>query len=108
MSLADLSEDKLQAAIKTLSSPEKHMYKVVDVRDTASVDAWIEATVQDFGKVDGAVNMAGVSTQKRNISDMLDEAYDFVFGVNIMGVFKCLRAEMRAMKTGAIASFPNS
>lgn len=36
------------------------MITKVDVRDSQAVNSWIKETVEHFGKLDGAVNCAGV------------------------------------------------
>jgi len=100
ISMADQNKEGLQRTKSTLPGHDqnRHMYTVVDVRNTDSVEAWITATLQTFGKLDGAVNMAGVITPATPITDASDESWDFVMGVNAAGVFKCLRAELKAMK----------
>lgn len=109
ISLADLNEEGLQKAISTLSGSDdndRHFYRVVDVRKTASVDAWIKTTIQKFGYLDGAVNMAGVITKATPIVDASDQDWDFVMDVNATGVFRCLRAQLNAMngRGGSIVS----
>lgn len=108
ISMADQNKEGLQRAKSTLPGHDqnRHMYTVVDVRNTDSVEAWITATLQTLGKLDGAVNMAGVITPATPITDASDESWDFVMGVNATGVFKCLRAELKAMKDsrGSIVS----
>ncbi|EEU35119.1 uncharacterized protein NECHADRAFT_19041, partial [Fusarium vanettenii 77-13-4] len=61
LSSADLNETVLKMAVKLLQgSHERYLAVPVDVRKSASVNAWIEKTVQHFGKLNAAVNMAGV------------------------------------------------
>lgn len=88
------------------------MWQLVDVRSTQSVDEWIDATVALYGKLDGAVNMAGVISQATAIDESNDEDWDFVIGVNATGVFKCMRAQIRAIKrsggVGSIVSRQNT
>ncbi|KAF5012215.1 hypothetical protein FDECE_1731 [Fusarium decemcellulare] len=105
LSLADVNETALKKAIDSLpGSPEKYLAVAVDVRKSASVDAWIEKTVQHFGKLDAAVNMAGVLGPSGPLTDITDEQLNFVFSVNANGVFNCLRAQLKAIKTGSIVS----
>lgn len=107
ISLADLNDSGLKTAVATLAGFEdrRHMYQVVDVRSTQSVDAWIDATVKMYGKLDGAVNMAGVITKAMTVDESRDEDWEFVMSVNATGVFKCLRAQIRAIKaTGGVGS----
>lgn len=97
ISLADLNEQGLKTAIASLPNPNSHMYFPIDVRKSDSVNAWIEQTVQRLGKLDGAVNMAGIITAGCPITEMTDENWNFNFDVNARGVFFCLRAQLKAM-----------
>ncbi|KAF4470863.1 Short-chain dehydrogenase reductase SDR [Fusarium albosuccineum] len=105
LSLADVNEIALKKAIESLpGSPEKYLAVAVDVRKSASVDAWIEKTVQNFGKLDAAVNMADVLGPSGPLTDITDEQLNSVLSVNVNGVFNCLRAQLKAIKTGSIVS----
>ncbi|KAJ6005143.1 hypothetical protein N7540_012942 [Penicillium herquei] len=100
ISLADINEAAVKSAQESLSG-KNHIYTVVDVRRSEDVDAWINSTVEKLGKLDGAVNMAGIISPAQPITEISDETWDFNFGVNTRGVFFCLRAQLRAMKAGA-------
>ncbi|KAJ5132050.1 hypothetical protein N7448_006208 [Penicillium atrosanguineum] len=100
VSLADINESAMKAATESLTGSDKHMYTVVDVRHSHSVDAWIRSTVEKLGKLDGAVNMAGVISPAKPITEETDETWNFNFEVNARGVFFCLRAQLRAMGDG--------
>ena len=100
ISLADLNEEAVKAAAKSLPGSDKHMYTVMDVRNSQSVNNWIESTVQRLGKLDGAVNMAGVITVATPVAEETDDNWDFTFAVNARGVFSCIRAELKAMTAG--------
>jgi NAD(P)-dependent dehydrogenase (short-subunit alcohol dehydrogenase family) len=105
ISLADINESAVKAATESLGS-DKHMYTVVDVRQSQSVDTWIKSTVEKLGKLDGAVNMAGVISPAKPITETPDEVWNFNFDVNARGVFFCLRAQLKAMSDGgSIVSF---
>lgn len=84
------------------------MHSVLDVRHSASVDQWIDATLKKFGRLDGAVNMAGVLTPAAPLVDTRDEDWERSFSVNARGVFNCLRAEIRGMNGGSIVSTSSS
>ncbi|KAJ6131313.1 hypothetical protein N7523_001773 [Penicillium sp. IBT 18751x] len=100
VSLADINEPAVKAATKSLTGSDQHMYTVVDVRYSHSVDAWIDSTVAKLGRLDGAVNMAGVISPAKPITEETDETWNFNFEVNARGVFFCLRAQLRAMGDG--------
>ncbi|CAI7613818.1 unnamed protein product [Penicillium pancosmium] len=100
ISLADINAPALQEAVMTLAHPERHITTIVDVSCSESVDTWIETTVQKLGKLDGAVNMAGVISPAKSITELTDDSWEFNFAVNTRGVFFCLRAELKAMTLG--------
>lgn len=109
ISLADINEDGLKTAVQSLKGSDKHIFTVVDVRSSQSVDAWITSTVDKLGRLDGAVNMAGIITPATPITEVTDDNWNFSFDVNARGVFYCVRAQLRAMGDGAsIVSWPQS
>jgi NAD(P)-dependent dehydrogenase (short-subunit alcohol dehydrogenase family) len=58
--------------------------------------------VERHGRLDGAVNMAaiiGPSIGIANIEDTTDEEWDFIFDNNLKGVFYCMGAQLKAMKS---------
>ncbi|KAH0431912.1 hypothetical protein CcaCcLH18_06739 [Colletotrichum camelliae] len=101
ISLADINESSLKEAVASLPDSDSHIYEVVDVRDGEAVDKWIQNTVKKYGKLDGAVNMAGVITHATPVAELTDKDWDFVFAVNAKGVFNCLRSQLKAMSAGA-------
>lgn len=99
--MADINEAGLLEAVATLpGGSDKHMIHVIDVRNSATIDAWIDATTKKYGKFYGAVNMAGTITPAKPITETSDESWDLTFDVNARGVFSCLRAQLRAMSDG--------
>ncbi|KAF4468329.1 Short-chain dehydrogenase reductase SDR [Fusarium albosuccineum] len=101
ISLADINEEAVKEAQGSLANSEKHMHQVVDVSNSASVDSWIEKTIEKLGKLDGAVNMAGIIAPAVPVTDLSDDAWDRTFAVNTRGVFNCIRAELKVMSAGA-------
>ncbi|TPX17902.1 uncharacterized protein E0L32_003003 [Thyridium curvatum] len=75
----------------------------VDIRDAEKVNEWIEATVERFGRLDGAVNAAGTVGKyhgQKPIAELEDEDWHLVLGVNVTGMMHCLRAELRHIQDG--------
>lgn len=100
LSTADINVGALKTETQSLPGSDKHMYTVVNVRSSHSVDAWIQLTLEQLGRLDGAVNMAGVISPARPITEETDETWNFNFDVNARGVFFCLRAQLRVMGPG--------
>lgn len=105
LSLADVQEKPLKDLEVELQQAGAQIFvQTVDVRDRKAVEAWIAATVDRFGKLDGAANLAGVIGKQANaieIRDIDDDDWDFVMGVNVVGLRNCLRAQIPHFNEGA-------
>jgi NAD(P)-dependent dehydrogenase (short-subunit alcohol dehydrogenase family) len=104
LSLADVQEKLLQELeTKLLKTGAQVITRVVDIRDRQAVEAWITATVDKFGKLDGAANLAGVIGKQANaieIEHVDDDDFDFVMAVNVGGLRNCLRAQVPHFNSG--------
>lgn len=80
----------------------------VDVADAASVSKAIDGVIDAWGRIDVLVNNAGIVRDSQLVkfrdgevvSQMSDEAWDAVIGVNLRGVFNCTRAVIPHMIKG--------
>ena len=68
-----------------------------DVTQSDQVQAAIAATVDAFGRLDGAVNNAGVSGTLAFSAEMAEEDWQHTLDVNLTGVFRCLKYELQQM-----------
>jgi NAD(P)-dependent dehydrogenase (short-subunit alcohol dehydrogenase family) len=103
LALADVNDPS--KARDSLPAPanadKKHSATVVRVEDSSAVEKWISDTKAHFGRLDGAVNMAGVYRDKGGgFVNATDEEWDLTMSVNAKGVFNCLRAELKHMSDG--------
>ncbi|MFZ9696890.1 MAG: SDR family NAD(P)-dependent oxidoreductase [Ilumatobacteraceae bacterium] len=80
-----------------------------DIRRSTDVDRAIEIA-QQRGGLRAAVNSAGIFDRSVLIDDYSDDAWEEMIAINLSGVFRCLRAEMKAMKAhgGAIVNIGSS
>ena len=79
-----------------------------DVSVQADVDAMVAKTVDRFGRLDGAVNNAGVTGGVfKPIADFSDEDWHSVIDINLTGVFASMRAQIPAMLAGGGGSIVN-
>jgi NAD(P)-dependent dehydrogenase (short-subunit alcohol dehydrogenase family) len=69
----------------------------VDVQDEASVDAMVQRAVRRFGRLDGALNAAGIEGTRAPVHETSAANFDRVLGVNLRGVFLCMRSETAQM-----------
>ena len=78
-----------------------------DVSQAAAVEALVEAAVTAFGRLDCAVNNAGIAIPEQPLAGHALEGWERVIAVNLTGVFHCLRSElplMLAQGAGAIVN----
>jgi len=62
-----------------------------DVTKSDQVNAMVNKTLDEFGKIDILVNNAGVITVKP-VVELEEEEWDFIMDVNVKGVFLCCKA----------------
>ena len=77
--------------------------QVVDVVKSDEVSVWFGSIMRRFGKLDGAVNLAGISGSvganigEKEFQQLTDDDFGAVIDVNVKGVFNCMRAEVQCM-----------
>src|SRR3954470_1469182 len=106
--MADVRLDLLQAeAEKLVAADHKVIAVQCDVSDDAQVEQMVERTVSDFGRLDAAFNNAGVMARIVPTADSTREEWDRVIGINLRGVWSCMKYELRQMErqgSGAIVN----
>ena len=63
----------------------------------ADARALVDAALSEFGRLDCAVNNAGINLPAAPMLEIDDEAWDRLFAVNVTGVRNCMRAELAHM-----------
>lgn len=88
------------------------MFAPGDVTDKAQVAAFVTATIAEYGRLDTALNNAGITD--RLDSEWDEDAFDRTLAINLKGVWTCIKAEVPAMRqtgggtivnTASIAAF---
>ena len=73
-----------------------------DVSSAAQVQGMVTKAVETYGRLDCALNNAGVSGMHTRIVEYKEEAWDKVIGVNLKGVWLCMKYEiMQMLKQGS-------
>lgn len=96
--IADMSEaagSELAASINAQGG--KALFVKTDVSDPASVQTAVDQTVVEFGRLDYAVNCAGISGESNLLADYSLEGWHKVIDINLNGVFYSMRSEIPAM-----------
>lgn len=68
-----------------------------DVSKTGQVQAMIETTIKEFGRLDYACNNAGVQQPPALLADADEAEWDRLISINLRGVFLCMKYELRQM-----------
>src|SRR3954463_13232813 len=93
--LADFKEDAVKAAVeKLVATGHKALAVRCDVSDDAQVAAMVDRAVAEFGRLDAAFNNAGVMARIAPTADSTREDWDRVIGVNLRGVWSCMKHEL--------------
>ena len=106
LSLADIQAERLKELHTELTKTHpdaKVMTMAVDVSKRKEVEDWIAQTVATFGKLDGCANLAGAYGQQTNvvpIEGVDDDDWDLIYGVNVIGMRNCLRAQIPHVNEG--------
>ena len=69
-----------------------------DVADPASVDNLFDEVIRRFGRLDHAVNNAGIDPEMSAEPRWDLEEFDRIYSVNVRGVFNCMRREIAQMR----------
>jgi NAD(P)-dependent dehydrogenase (short-subunit alcohol dehydrogenase family) len=108
IALIDIDEEALQATAKSVEAHGVAVdVTVADVSDAQSVDAFVQATVDQFGRLDCAFNCAGIIGPVAAVTTYSDESWAHVLNVNLSGTFYCMRAQLRVMldqRSGSIVN----
>jgi NAD(P)-dependent dehydrogenase (short-subunit alcohol dehydrogenase family) len=68
-----------------------------DVSDAKSVELMVAHAIKVFGRLDYAINNAGVEGKFVGITDLSEEDWDQVLDINLKGTYLCMKYEARAM-----------
>jgi NAD(P)-dependent dehydrogenase (short-subunit alcohol dehydrogenase family) len=75
-------------------------FVVTDVAIAKDVERMVAHAIETFGRLDYAVNNAGIEGQLSGITDLPEEEWDRVLDINLKGNFLCMKYEARAMLAG--------
>ncbi len=75
---------------------EVHFVRV-DVRDRESVTALVQDTADRYGRLDYAVNAAGIVGAAIPLRSYPESAFAVVLAVNVLGTLACMQAELASM-----------
>jgi NAD(P)-dependent dehydrogenase (short-subunit alcohol dehydrogenase family) len=105
--LAARSEERLATQAESLRA-EGYRAEAVrcDVTSADDVQQAVDATLERFDRLDGALNNAAM-TQSGLLEELTEDEFDSIVAVNLKGVWLCLRSEMAHMRRAGGGSIVN-
>jgi NAD(P)-dependent dehydrogenase (short-subunit alcohol dehydrogenase family) len=101
--------EKLAEEIRALGREAEFIQ--ADVRIEEDVRRLVDGAVARFGRLDVAVNNAGVEGRPSPLTNVTPESYSEVFDANVLGVLLSLKYELRVMtaqKSGSIINLSST
>ena len=96
--VADVSEQGNQETARMIEESGGRTLAVrCDVTRVEDVKAALDKAVEAFGRLDFAFNNAGVEQAITATADLTEEEWDRIVGINLGGVFLCMKYEIPLM-----------
>lgn len=103
---ADINQDAAEETVQQITSAGGNAFAVkADVADPDSVASLVEATIQQYGKINVLLNNAAIQVNK-TIADTTFEEWNAQMAINVGGVFLCSKLFLPHLKAtkGCIVS----
>ena len=109
VAIVDVNEIDAQKVADDLSTKGcKAIAIACDVANESQVKAMVDNVVETFGRLDFAFNNAGVQSPAIDTADASGEEYDRVQGINMRGVWNCMKYELIQMRKQGEGSIVNN
>jgi NAD(P)-dependent dehydrogenase (short-subunit alcohol dehydrogenase family) len=96
--VADVMVCEGQGTVETIAGQGgQAIFVKADVTKSNEVEAMVQETLKAFGRLDFALNNAGIDGLRARTGDYPEEVWHQVIAVNLTGVFLCLKFELPAM-----------
>ncbi|MCP5145902.1 MAG: glucose 1-dehydrogenase [Gammaproteobacteria bacterium] len=94
---AGLNSSDARVALAGVGDEASLLWREVDVRDEAAVSGAVAAAAEAFGRVDIAINNAGVESSFGPVQDAQQDEFDKLMGINLRGIWLGLKYEIPHM-----------
>ena len=101
LALVDISQkglDESKAAVLEATPEAEVLTTLADVSKEADVDAYVKATLERFGRIDGFFNNAGIEGRQNLTENFTADEFDKVVAINLRGVFLGLEKVLLIMR----------
>jgi NAD(P)-dependent dehydrogenase (short-subunit alcohol dehydrogenase family) len=101
--LSDIDQVQGEAAAKEIrGAGGQALFVRCDVSRPEECEQMVASALQEFGRLDYACNNAGIGGEQNPTADYSIEGWQTIIGINLSGVFYCMKYQIPAMlKTGS-------
>jgi len=103
----DAAEGKRTAA-EIRSEGGEAFFREADVTDEAQVEALVQESLRSFGRLDAALNNAGITGALGPVQEVSLEDWRRTLETNLTGIFLCMKHELRVMQKAGRGSIVNT
>lgn len=103
--LSDVRDELGEEVAASLGDAAAYIH--CDVTDEAQVEALVKGTVERFGRLDGALNNAGILGTVATVDQIEFENWRKILSVDLDGVLLCCKHELRVMAEQGSGSIVN-
>lgn len=98
VAVSDIDEAGGQETVELIEEADGEAFFIkTDVSNPANCEALVRRAVEKYGRIDYACNNAGIGGEQNLTADYSLEGWQKVIGVNLSGVFYCMKYEIPAM-----------
>jgi NAD(P)-dependent dehydrogenase (short-subunit alcohol dehydrogenase family) len=98
VAVADVAPETGEETVRLIKSAGgEAIFIKCNVAQGGEVQAMIDRVVSAFGRLDCAFNNAGVEASLQKLADDSEENFDRLIGVNLKGVWLCMKHEIKRM-----------
>lgn len=106
--IGDVQEEAGRQTVEDIEAAGgRAAFQHLDVTNEASVGQFIETIIGDHGRIDCAVNNAGIEGVIQKVGDYSLNDWQRVIDINLTGVFLCLKHELAVMAGQGSGSIVN-
>lgn len=106
--VADRSEASARETVAMVEAEGgKALAQAVDIRDDAQCAQAVQTAVDKLGRLDILVNNVGLGTGDGGVTTITDEAWDFIYEVNVKGALHMCRHALPVMRKQGSGSILN-
>jgi len=84
--ISSRDESSLKSAAQAMAGPLPAKHRVCDVTSSTDISRLVAGVIEEFGRIDTLINVAGVNRRKP-VAEVTEDDYDFIMDINLKGAW---------------------